>query len=92
MAAYRRRPIEVDAVRADDVDTVAAFIGEHGRAEKAHVTIPGVRGLRPGVRVRTLDGSVLVAIGDYLIRKPDGELMAIGVEEFNNEYEEVRWT
>jgi hypothetical protein len=73
---YRKKPIEVQAIRYDGTneDAVAEFMGgkRQARAEKRKLPGPG-RGLHDGILIHTLEGTMTASVGDWIIRGVKGE-------------------
>lgn len=90
MPRYRKRPVEVDAVRYDGTNRaeVAAFMGQGGRVEETKLPSPG-RGIQDGLVIRTLEGDMTASVGDYVIRGVKGEFYPCKPDIFTATYEEV---
>jgi len=80
---YRKKPVEIEAMRVEDgaVSTVTKWCG--GRALKdgtQHV----------GVLIYTLEGAMRAELGDYVIKGVQGEFYPCKPGIFDQTYEEVR--
>ncbi|MGW9410981.1 hypothetical protein [Streptomyces diastaticus] len=58
MSRYRKKPVEVEAVRYDGTNRgeVAAFMGRLGKVEEKKLPGPG-RGVHDGIVIHTLEGT-----------------------------------
>ena len=90
MPNYRKRPVEVAAVRWDGGNgaEIAEFVGRDGKIEERPVAGPG-RGLRPGIVINTLEGDMTATVGDWIIRGVKGEFYPCKPDIFEATYEEV---
>lgn len=89
---FRKKPVEVQAIRYDGTneDAVAEFMGgeRQAKAEKSKVSGPG-RGMRDGIRIHTLEGTMTASVGDWIIRGVQGEFYPCKPAVFAATYEEV---
>ncbi|QFG09672.1 hypothetical protein PBI_PIPP_48 [Gordonia phage Pipp] len=83
---YRKKPVEALQLTRDNVADVEKFI--HGKATETHIPGPG-RGLTAGLKIKTLEGTMLAAWGDYVIRGVQGEFYPCKPDIFAASYEEV---
>lgn len=90
MARYRKRPVEIDAVRYDgrNRDEVVAFIGGLGKVEEKKVSGPG-RGMHEGIVIHTLEGDMTASVGDWIIKGIAGEFYPCRDDIFRATYEAV---
>jgi len=75
---YRKKPVEVEAVQytGDNFQDLAEFVGKD--------LVVGVS----GIYIRTLEGDMLISIGDYVIRGVNGEFYPCKPDIFEKTYEE----
>lgn len=87
---YRKKPVEIEAVLygGENLDEVAAFIGQLGKVEKTKLPGPG-RGMHDGLVIRTLGGNVTASVGDWIIRDARGEYRPCKPGVFADAYERV---
>lgn len=83
---YRKRPIEVDAIRIPDVWEIA---GRMALEEWLGEASPNVRWKGAGLVIRTLEGEMGGSPGDMLIRGVAGELYPCKPDIFTATYEPV---
>jgi len=78
---YRKKPVEVEAVQytGDNFQDLAEFVGKD--------LVVGVS----GIYIRTLEGDMLISIGDYVIRGVNGEFYPCKPDIFEKTYEECLW-
>ncbi|ANA85382.1 hypothetical protein SEA_PHLOP_78 [Gordonia phage Phlop] len=84
---YRKKPVEIVALQLtrDNVADVEEFI--HGKATETHIPGPG-RGLTAGLKIETLEGTMLAAWGDYVIRGVQGEFYPCKPDIFAETYDD----
>jgi hypothetical protein len=78
MATYRKKPVEIEArqlTQGEDALSIAAWCG--GITEYSGVAIP------------TLEGTMLAAWGDYVIKGVQGEFYPCKPDIFQATYDEV---
>jgi hypothetical protein len=85
---YRKKPIEIEAVRYDGANTeeIAAFMA--GEVERATLPGPG-RGLHEGIIIHTLEGDMPTSVGDWIIRGVQGEFYPCKPDIFEQTHEPV---
>jgi hypothetical protein len=85
---FRKLPAEIDALQLtrDNVAEVEAFI--NGKAKDATLPGPG-RGITHGVKIHTLEGDMLAAWGDWIIKGVAGEFYPCKPDIFAATYEAV---
>jgi len=90
MSKYRKKPVEVEAVRytGDNLDEVKQFMGAQAKAEQGLLPGPG-RGMHEGVYIYTLEGTMTASVGDWIIRGVQGELYPCRPDIFEDTYEPV---
>ena len=76
---YRKKPVEIEAVQytGDNFQDLAEFVGKD--------LVVGLNGMY----IRTLEGDMLVSIGDYVIRGVNGEFYPCKPDIFEKTYEEI---
>lgn len=80
MAQYRKKPVVIDAIRFNGTNEneVADFVGEN-----LHITPDGF------IFIHTLEGSMAVSYGDYVIKGVRGEFYPCKPDIFEQTYESV---
>ncbi len=78
MAKYRKKPVEVEAIRFDNVGDVYDFVGEN-------MTQP----LDGKVGIITLEGTMWATPGDYIIKGVNGEFYPCKPDIFEKTYDKV---
>jgi hypothetical protein len=96
MAKYRKKPIEVEAVRwrGNNIDEVRAFVAEDDRWMDGinviyNVGGPGL-GYTPAIGtldIPTLEGMMTASAGDWIIRGVQGEIYPCKPNIFEATYE-----
>lgn len=99
---YRKRPVEVDAVRLgwDTWSDVTALLGDEafrsGKARGVYLDDDGevVEGAtdRMGLLIETLEGTMLARQGDYIVRGVRGECYPVKPDIFEEIYEPAEET
>lgn len=94
MAKYRKKPVVVEAVRwtGSNLEEIRNFVGndlienyiEHFDIEKVLIKQTLV-----GIAINTLEGTMMVNYGDYIIKGVQGELYPCKPDIFLKTYEEV---
>lgn len=86
---FRKKPVEVEAVRLlrETWDEVHAFVGDEIFREGA-ITYTIVGG-GCGLRIPTLEGTMLAVEGDWIIRGTEGELYPCKPAAFEATFEPV---
>ena len=86
---YRKKPVVVEAVRftRENICEVVEFTGgkAHGFSVRCERGMPGVL----ECVVQTLEGALVAAEGDYIIRGVKGELYPCKPDIFEQTYEEA---
>ena len=83
---YRKKPVVIEAMQLTDTNvlTVMNFIGGVG------IVVVGYGyNDEPFIKIRTLEGEMLAAIGDYIIRGVKGEFYPCKPDIFEMTYESV---
>lgn len=100
MAKYRKKPVVIDAYHLKDLSykTVKECLGFMGQQVN---TYRGIGIEQPfdkymqivwknnGVKIETLEGTMIAKAGDYIIRGVNGELYPCKPDIFEKTYEEV---
>lgn len=97
MSWYRKRPVKVQAVRLVSVHGEEAHFdigdGEAGwlveALEKSVGEEGGIWVLNKGLRIGTLEGTMRVDEGDFIVRGTKSELYAVKPDIFKEIYEPV---
>ncbi|MED1923541.1 hypothetical protein [Bacillus velezensis] len=86
MAKYRKKPIEIEAVKFEDTTESISAI-----AEIAHDNLIRVDYRQKPVvlHIPTLEGVMNAQVGDYIIRGIEGELYPCKPDIFEKTYEKV---
>lgn len=84
---YRRKPALIQAVQwKGDLET-ADFIEDWSGRNTAMVAEPD--GLKPRLKVHTLEGTIVASPGDYIIKGIKGEFYSCRPDIFEATYEDV---
>ena len=77
---FRKKPVEIEAVRYDGTNQneITSFVGENCR-----INHDGF------IFIHTLEGSMLVSEGDYVIKGVQGEFYPCKPDIFEQTYEKV---
>jgi len=89
---YRRKPIEVDALRYTGTNhgALLAFLGGSNKAHLEKRKLPGPgRGMHEGLIIRTLQRRIPLAVGDWVLRTAWGEIYTRKPETFDASYERM---
>ncbi len=95
MGKYRKKPIVIEAMRTDGTTKTADAIREwsSGTLRDHWVGTSETSAGKPygdvAFHTPTLEGSMLAAPGDWIIRGPDGEYYPCKPDIFKQTYEEV---
>ncbi len=89
MVKYRKKPVEIEAVKwggftQDSIDNLRKFIGDEAYKERCFV-YPASNGLK----ITTPSSEVIVQVGDYIIRGIEGEIYPCKPDIFEKAYERV---
>lgn len=81
MTKYRKKPVTIDAIKFNGTNQneIANFVGN-----SIHITPEGF------VFIRTLEGSMAVSCGDYVIKGVQGEFYPCKPDIFEQTYDEVK--
>ncbi|MFN3005124.1 hypothetical protein [Mycolicibacterium wolinskyi] len=87
---YRKKPVEIEAMQFDgtveSANRVLAWIGgDDAEARRAHRHEP-----RAGIVIKTLEGEMLTAPGDYVIRGVQGEFYPCKPDIFSATYDSAK--
>jgi hypothetical protein len=83
---FRKRPVEVEAVRVDDV-LEAGELGDLPRWLREAFGAGGALFEAEGIRVTTLDGVKFAPRGGWIVRGAEGELYPVPPAAFEAQYE-----
>jgi hypothetical protein len=89
MGMYRKKPIVIEAIRLEGIDTASLhpIATEFAKDEWGITVQPDP--IRPCIHVKTLEGVMCCNVGDWLIRGIAGELYPCKAHIFETTYEEV---
>lgn len=88
---YKKKPVQVAAVRvfdADSAEAAAKWINMHGAKAIFNRTVFENGG---GLLIETLEGSMIASKGDYIIRGVSGEFYPCKPDIFAKTYEPDEW-
>lgn len=91
VAKFRKKPVEIEAVRwtGDNLREVIAFTGRHESAAdwtwKQFEDVVAIKGLK----LFTLEGPLMAAVGDWIIKGIKGEFYPCKPDVFAATYEPV---
>jgi hypothetical protein len=94
MATYRKKPVEVEAVRLmnteESILKVVSFLGYGSivEGEEVRLILEMVRA-NEGISIATLEGTMKADFGDYVIRGIQGEFYPCKPNIFEATYEKV---
>lgn len=88
---YRKKPVVIDAVQlnADSFDEVESFIGVTSGVFR-HYNHEGdfLKKQNPqGLHIKTLEGTMLASLGDFIIKGVNGEVYPCKPDIFEKTYE-----
>lgn len=92
MTTYRKKPVEVQAIRYDgtNAEQVIEFMGGAKQANAEERMLPGPgRGMHPGIVIHTLEGDMRASVDDWIIRGVQGEFYPCKPDIFEATYEPV---
>ena len=81
MTKYRKKPVTIDAVKFNGTNQneIADFVGN-----SLHITPDGL------VSIHTLEGTMAVSCGDYVIKGVQGEFYPCKPDIFEQTYDEIK--
>ena len=88
---YRKKPVTIEAIEwtGDNLREIISLTGLHKSAEKwswdEYVNVVNIAGLK----IFTLEGTMMANIGDYIIKEVKGEVYPIKPDIFKLTYEKV---
>ena len=82
MPKFKKKPVVIDAIRADNILQVSEWADSF--SETIRWTIDG-----KGVHIPTLEGTMLASWGDWIIRGVQGEFYPCKPDIFEQTYEPV---
>lgn len=86
MAKYRKKPVEIEAVKFEDTTESISVIAEMSHDNLIRVDY---RQTPIVMRIPTLEGTMTAQVGDYIIRGIEGELYPCKPDIFEKTYERV---
>ncbi|MEK4547346.1 hypothetical protein NYE64_13760 [Bacillus sp. FSL L8-0173] len=86
MAKYRKKPVEVEAVKFEDT---ANSITDISNLAGGRTIVYSYQSESPTLTIQTLEGDMIAQVGDYIIRGIEGELYLRKPDIFEKTYEEV---
>jgi len=92
MAKYRKKPIVIDAVqwRGDNLEEIIAFTGWHESASSKWTWEQYEKIVNDeGLKIFTLEGTMMAEIGDWIIKGIKGEVYPCKQDIFEMTYEPV---
>jgi len=89
---YRKKPIVIDAIQWDgnNLKEVIDLIGLHESAKKWTWKEYEKKVAEQGLKIFTLEGTMMASIGDYIIKGINGEFYPCKPDIFEASYEEVK--
>lgn len=88
---YRKKPVEIEALKFDgnkkSVQELCIWIDKEDKYGEIFIDY---RYTPPVVSINTLEGKMIVGIGDYIIKGINGEFYPCKPDIFKNTYEEVK--
>jgi hypothetical protein len=90
MAKYRKKPVEVDAIKLNthNVEDVLDFMGVKGLGA-FHECGYGIDPADGQFKITTLEGVMVASIGDYIIKGVQGEFYPCKPDIFEQTYDKV---
>lgn len=91
MAKYRKKPVVVEAVKwtGDNLREVIGFTGLHESAKKWSWEEYEEVVKEKGLKIFTLEGSLMASVGDWIIKGVKGEFYPCKPDIFEATYEKV---
>lgn len=96
MDRYRKKPVVIEAMRFRNFDTYLAICAWARRCGVGKDTTPSLGelfrfegGPKPLMLVRTLEGTMAVNVGDWIIRGVEGEFYPCRDDIFEQTYEQA---
>ena len=89
---FRKKPVVIDAVQltADNFEQVEAFLGASKHTRHFINERDFLKKTNPvGILIKTLEGTMLASIGDYVIKGVQGEYYPCKYEIFSATYEKA---
>ncbi len=85
---YRKKPIEVEAIKFDGTNCreVLEFI----HPDMPKIRLAGVEKIKLPIVIETLEGDMDVSVGDYVIRGIQGELYPCKPDIFEQTYQPLK--
>lgn len=89
MARYRKKPVVIEAWRWDESLATLSMLKTRGMKWSGHRGHRGHPDLCQDLRIKTLEGTLTIELGDWIIRDGKGEFYQIKDEIFRETYEKV---
>ncbi|MFB3900392.1 hypothetical protein ACES2D_12790 [Bacillus amyloliquefaciens] len=86
MVKYRKKPIEIEAVKFEDT---AHSITDISNLAGGRTIVYSYQSEYPTLTIQTLEGDMTAQVGDYIIRGIEGELYPCNPDIFEKTYEKV---
>ncbi|MEC3770735.1 hypothetical protein [Bacillus velezensis] len=86
MAKYRKKPVEIEAVKFEDT---AHSITDISNLAGGRTIVYSYQSEYPTLTIQTLEGEVIAQVGEYIIRGIEGELYPCNPDIFEKTYEKV---
>ncbi|MCX2773135.1 hypothetical protein [Bacillus sp. H2FL2] len=86
MARYRKKPVEVEAVKFEDT---AHSITDISNLAGGRTIVYSYQSEYPTLTIQNLEGDMTAQVGDYIIRGIKGELYLCKPDIFEKTYERV---
>ncbi|HEX3018612.1 MAG TPA: hypothetical protein VHP31_12280 [Caproicibacter sp.] len=86
MAKYRKKPVEIEAMQFTNENKDRVY---HWASEQQMNIYPAFDGVKPVLRIPTLEGEMTASIGDFIIRGVNGEFYPCKPDIFEKTYELV---
>lgn len=89
MSTFRKKPVEIEAMRFDGIDSYLAIVDWMKASGDTYATAGEVRYETPLMLIHTMEGLMAANPGDWIIRGVRGEFYPIKPEIFAATYEPV---
>ena len=88
---YRKKPVEIEALKFDNTkESIQELCIWIDKEDKYGEIFIDYRYTPPVVSINTLEGKMIVGIGDYIIKGINGEFYPCKPDIFKKTYEEVK--
>lgn len=91
MAKYQKKPVVIEAIQwnGSNLKEIIDFIGLHPSAQKWTWEKYEEVVKTDGLKIFTLEGTMMASIGDYIIKGVNGEVYPCKPDIFDKTYEKV---